>query len=60
MSTHNPVMAKRAVESGIVEMLMFSINPVFDLLPLLPYPARCGVGDGGIRYPGAYGVGCGL
>ena len=33
MSTHNPVMAKRAVESGIVEMLMFSINPAFNLLP---------------------------
>lgn len=33
MSTHNPVMAKRAVESGLVEMLLFSVNPAFDLLP---------------------------
>ena len=33
MSTHNPVMAKRAVENGVVEMLMLSINPAFDLLP---------------------------
>ena len=33
MSTHNPVMAKRAVESGFVEMILFSINPAFDLLP---------------------------
>ncbi|MCI8442109.1 MAG: aldo/keto reductase [Provencibacterium sp.] len=33
MSTHNPAMAKRAAESGIVEMLLFSINPAFDLLP---------------------------
>ena len=33
MSTHNPTMASKAVESGIVEMLMFSINPAFDLLP---------------------------
>ncbi len=33
MSTHNPVIAKLAVESGIVEMIMFSINPAFDLLP---------------------------
>lgn len=33
MSTHNPDMAKKAVESGIVEMLMFSINPAFDMLP---------------------------
>lgn len=33
MSTHNPAMAKRAVESGLVEMILFSINPAFDLLP---------------------------
>lgn len=33
MSTHNPFIAKKAVESGIVEMIMFSINPAFDLLP---------------------------
>lgn len=33
MSTHNPAMAKKAAESGIVEMLLFSINPAFDLLP---------------------------
>ena len=33
MSTHNPVMAKRAAESGLVEMLLFSINPAFDLMP---------------------------
>ncbi|MDE7211188.1 MAG: aldo/keto reductase, partial [Lachnospiraceae bacterium] len=33
MSTHNPAMAKKAAESGLVEMLLFSINPAFDLLP---------------------------
>lgn len=33
MSTHNPDMAKRAVKSGLVEMMLFSINPAFDLLP---------------------------
>ena len=33
MSTHNPVMARRAAESGVVEMLLFSINPAFDLVP---------------------------
>lgn len=33
MSTHNPEMAKKAVESGIVEMILFSVNPAFDLLP---------------------------
>ena len=33
MSTHNPEMAKRAAESGLVEMLLFSVNPAFDLMP---------------------------
>lgn len=33
MSTHNPAMAIKAAESGLVEMLMFSVNPAFDLLP---------------------------
>ena len=33
MSTHNPAMAKKAVESGIVEMLLFSVNPAFDMHP---------------------------
>ena len=33
MSTHNPAMAKTAGESGIVEMILFSINPAFDLMP---------------------------
>jgi len=33
LSTHNPAIAKLAVESGIVEMILFSINPAFDLMP---------------------------
>ncbi len=33
LSTHNPVIAKLAVESGFVEMLLFSINPAFDMRP---------------------------
>lgn len=33
MSTHNPVMVKKAVESGIVEMVLFSVNPAFDMHP---------------------------
>lgn len=33
MSTHNPVIAKKAVESGIIEIMMFSVNPAFDILP---------------------------
>ncbi len=32
MSTHNPQIAKLGVESGIAEMLLFSVNPAFDLL----------------------------
>ena len=33
LSTHNPRIAKLAVESGIVEMLLFSVNPAFDMRP---------------------------
>lgn len=33
MSTHNPKVAKLAVESGIIEMMLFSVNPAFDMLP---------------------------
>ena len=33
LSTHNPVIAKLAVESGLVEMILFSVNPAFDLMP---------------------------
>ena len=33
MSTHNPAVARLAAQSGVVEMLLFSINPAFDLLP---------------------------
>ena len=33
LSTHNPRIAKRAVETGFVEMILFSINPAFDMHP---------------------------
>ena len=33
MGTHNPAMAKIAIKSGIIENLMFSVNPAFDILP---------------------------
>lgn len=33
LSTHNPKIAKKAVESGFVEVILFSINPAFDMLP---------------------------
>ena len=32
-SAHNPQTARRLVEEGIIEMLMFSINPAFDMMP---------------------------
>ena len=31
--THNPDTARRIVEEGLAEMLMFSINPAFDMMP---------------------------
>ena len=33
MSSHNPAVAKLAAESGEIEVIMFSINPAFDMLP---------------------------
>lgn len=33
MSTHNPRVARLAAESGKIEMILFSINPAFDMLP---------------------------
>ena len=32
-SSHNPVTALRAIETGVPEMFMFSVNPAFDMLP---------------------------
>jgi hypothetical protein len=32
-SSHNPAMAVKAIETGLPEMLMFSVNPAFDMLP---------------------------
>ena len=33
MSTHNPKVAKLAAKSGKIEMILFSVNPAFDMLP---------------------------
>ena len=33
MSSHNPLVALEAVESGSIEVLMFSVNPCYDLQP---------------------------
>lgn len=32
-SSHNPAIAKKLVETGLVDMMMFSINPAFDMTP---------------------------
>ncbi|QNM05521.1 aldo/keto reductase [Qiania dongpingensis] len=33
MSTHNPDMALRAVKSGIIDVILFSVNAAYDMLP---------------------------
>ncbi|MEG1947770.1 MAG: aldo/keto reductase [Lachnospiraceae bacterium] len=33
MSTHNPDVAKQAALSGEIEMILFSVNPAFDMMP---------------------------
>lgn len=33
LSSHNPIAALEAVNSGLIEVLMFSVNPCYDLLP---------------------------
>lgn len=33
LSTHNPAVAKLAAMSGEIEMILFSVNPAFDLMP---------------------------
>ena len=44
VSSHNPQAALAAVESGLVEVLMFSVNPCYDLLP------------GKARFSGAFSI----
>jgi predicted aldo/keto reductase-like oxidoreductase len=36
-SSHNPVTARRIVESGYIDLLMFSLNPAFDMAPANTY-----------------------
>ena len=33
LSTHNPEIAKLAAKSGYIEMILFSVNPAYDILP---------------------------
>jgi predicted aldo/keto reductase-like oxidoreductase len=36
-SSHNPATALKVIETGVPEMMMFSINPAFDMLPAAEY-----------------------
>ncbi|MCL1844688.1 MAG: aldo/keto reductase [Defluviitaleaceae bacterium] len=36
-SSHNPKMARRVVETDMVDLVLFSINPAFDMLPSAEY-----------------------
>lgn len=36
-SSHNPITAAKVISTGIPEMMMFSINPAFDMLPSEEY-----------------------
>lgn len=33
ISSHNPQVARKAVESGLIDVLMFSVNPAYDMQP---------------------------
>lgn len=33
VSSHNPVIARRIVETGLIDVLLFSINPCYDMQP---------------------------
>lgn len=33
MSSHDPMTARKAVETGLIDVLMFSLNPAYDLVP---------------------------
>lgn len=33
MSTHNPRVAIQAVKTGLIDVIMFSVNPAYDILP---------------------------
>ncbi|MBQ8110502.1 MAG: aldo/keto reductase [Clostridia bacterium] len=33
LSTHNPIIARKAARAGFIEMILFSVNPAYDLMP---------------------------
>lgn len=42
ISSHNPAVARMAVETGLVDVLMFSVNPCYDLQPAGDDVEACG------------------
>ncbi|MBR5869158.1 MAG: aldo/keto reductase [Clostridia bacterium] len=34
VSSHNPITAKKIAETGIIDVILFSINPAYDLMPV--------------------------
>ncbi|MDR1796777.1 MAG: aldo/keto reductase [Clostridiales Family XIII bacterium] len=55
-SSHDPLTAKRMVDTGELDLLMFSVNPAFDLMPpglgvdtMLADDTFSEAGDGGIQ-----------
>ena len=46
--SHNPETAIRAINTGLPEMLMFSVNPAFDMLPSTEYVFDHFEGDFGV------------
>ena len=45
LSSHNPEVALAAVESGDIDVLMFSVNPCYDLQPAITVMKAFGGGD---------------
>ncbi len=33
-SSHNPITAKKLAETGVIDVILFSINPAFDMMPV--------------------------
>lgn len=33
VSSHNPIVAKKMAQTGLIDVIMFSVNPCYDLLP---------------------------
>ena len=33
LSSHNPIIAKKAIKTGLIDVLLFSINPCYDIQP---------------------------